>query len=715
MNHTIIKKALNEALAQKYYDELMKIEDEEHIFGVGFTADMKRLIRKTDDKLLYYSKYAAIAACACIAIGCAVLLPNLINSGIRTEPPVTTTPVVESDPESVTTTPEDTSLPIIITTTEGTTTVITTVPDETTLNTDSAVTSEVTTTETTTAPTETTTTPVTTTEEKITETKPDDDADAEDDIVDDDTDADIDSDTPDSDGDVIIDTEEGDDVVIEDDEDDTTVDIENDVETEEDDEVEIEDDCDVEEDDDVDVDEDVDVDDDSVGTEKPVTAETLGHGIAFFLWDNHLEDISGRIYANNGYHVMSFDDGETVIDYLLDYRVDLSFIADYLADQSNAPRITSDYPDINKGDYFAVTVSDIEIKPSDIYKFNDYSMRNEYDYYFNDNPVEDEMDDEDIIEGNEVRVVISRAGYVMVERYDYETVYFDTDDTATTELFGIIDSGKFNESSTVGDFTGQGVTADNMYNAYGYVKSYDLNVFNINFNTAAEREELMSFVNSLSGKKLIRSKDYVEYGGSYVVIGLKDRPAVITIMANKGKLYFSDDRSGWYYINITQAEYEEFTNLICKAGNVAQPYYYKNAYDYLTNAYDFNTVRSVNYSKIEGNTNFEYKIKDEKALADFCNFITEELKTAEYTPGISGGANYVIYVWLSSNCYMTISNDDIIKVLGNKFSASDGFYDRVVEYIKKYAEQNSEELVIEEDDVVINDDVDIAIEDEIDE
>ena len=67
MNHTIIKKALNEALTQKYYDELMKIEDEEHIFGVGFTADMKRLIRKTDDKLLYYSKYAAIAACACIA------------------------------------------------------------------------------------------------------------------------------------------------------------------------------------------------------------------------------------------------------------------------------------------------------------------------------------------------------------------------------------------------------------------------------------------------------------------------------------------------------------------------------------------------------------------------------------------------------------------------------------------------------------------------
>ena len=43
MNHTIIKKALNEALARKYYDELMKTEDEEHIFSVGFTADMKRL------------------------------------------------------------------------------------------------------------------------------------------------------------------------------------------------------------------------------------------------------------------------------------------------------------------------------------------------------------------------------------------------------------------------------------------------------------------------------------------------------------------------------------------------------------------------------------------------------------------------------------------------------------------------------------------------
>ena len=110
MNHTIIKKALNEALTQKYYDELMSSEDEEHIFGTGFTADMKRLIRKTDDKFLYYSKYVAIAACACIAIGCAVLLPNLMNSGIRIEPPVTT-PVVESAPDTGTTTSE-TTLPI---------------------------------------------------------------------------------------------------------------------------------------------------------------------------------------------------------------------------------------------------------------------------------------------------------------------------------------------------------------------------------------------------------------------------------------------------------------------------------------------------------------------------------------------------------------------------------------------------------------------------
>ena len=93
MNYTIIRKALDEALTQKYYDELMNADDEEHIFGVGFVADMKRLIRKTDDKLLYYAKYAAIAACACIAIGCAVLLPNLINSGVDVRPSETTTAV----------------------------------------------------------------------------------------------------------------------------------------------------------------------------------------------------------------------------------------------------------------------------------------------------------------------------------------------------------------------------------------------------------------------------------------------------------------------------------------------------------------------------------------------------------------------------------------------------------------------------------------------
>lgn len=711
MNHTIIKKALNDALTRKYYDELMKTEDEEHIFGVGFTADMKRLIRKTDDKLLYYSKYAAIAACACIAIGCAVLLPNLINSGIRTEPPVTTTPVVESDPESGTTTPEDTSLPIIITT----------APDETTLDTDSAVTTEITT-------TEITTTPVTTTEEKVTETEKEEDEVIDDaegdpiidgDIVDGDTDSD--TATPDSDGDVIIDTEEGDDVVIEGDEDDTTVDIENDVETEEDDEVEIEDDCDVEEDD------VVEDSDDSSGDYEikplPSSVETLNHGIAFFLWDNHLEDISGRIHAISGYGVVEYPDGATGIDYYFgEGRTDLSFITDYLESQKDAPRITENYPDTDAdNDYLVIEISDTDAFTSEIYNFHDYSARNEYGYYFGNEAGEDSMDDEEIYERNSIRVCIRKAGYVHIESYRHETVFFDVDDAATAELFKFVESRKPSSVKTTSDFLKLGVTADNIYSAYGDIRGiYDINIQNVNFDTAVERAELVSFLSKFDGRSLKKHEGSFQYTrGTLVTIGLKDRPTEMDIVAKDGRLYFYIDGMGYYYTDITERELCEFISLICKTGGVAEPYYYTTAYDYLTNVGGVTSFRDVSHRDYKDNAIIRYIINDENKLADFYSFIVGELENAEYDPYAPSGTSFVINVKINDNTYFYISEDDTISIIGNKFYTSEGFYNRVIEYLKKNAEINIEDVEPAEPDIEETDDVmieeDIAIEDEIDE
>ena len=140
--HDIIKKALDEALTEKYYAELMGCEDTDYAFSVGFSSEMKTLIRKTDNKLIYYSKYIAAAACAVVAIGCAVLLPGLMNSEIDVvEPEVITSATTDGDISDVTEkAPEQTTaIPEQTTAVEDAAPVDT---SETTLDTDSAAPSD---------------------------------------------------------------------------------------------------------------------------------------------------------------------------------------------------------------------------------------------------------------------------------------------------------------------------------------------------------------------------------------------------------------------------------------------------------------------------------------------------------------------------------------------------------------------------------------------
>ncbi len=693
MNHKIIKKALSEALEQRYYDELTDSEDEAHIFSTGFTADMKRLIRKTDDKLLYYSKYIAIAACACIAIGCTVLLPNLLNSGIEATSPVTT-PVTESAVESGTTTTETTTLPIIVTTAGGTTAEVTTTPDETAIDTDSAVTTVITT-----APVETTTPPETTTEEKVSESEKTDEA------VD--ADSDNDTDSPDSDGDVIVDTDDGDDVVILPDGDDVEIedDSDDDVTTDSDDDVVVEEDCEEE----VEIEDDYDSSDDYEIKPLPSTVETLNHGIAFFMWDNYLEDIEGRIHAISGYGVVKYPDGASGIDYDFDEgRTDLSFITDYLESQKDAPRITENYPDADN-DYLVITVSDTGVYTSGLYNFCDWSVRNEYSYHFGNGAGEDSMDAEDIMnDRNSVLVCIRKTGYVSIEHPNYETVFFDVDDAATSELFEFVESRKPSSVKTTSDFLNLGVTVDNIYSAYGDIRGiYDINIRNVNFDTAEERTEFASFLSKFDGRSLKKHEGTFQHArATMVTVGLKDRPTVMDIIAKDGRLYFCIDGMGYYYTDITENELREFINLICKTGGVAEPYYYTTAYDYLTNVGGISSFKAVHHSNIENNPIIDYIINDENKLADFCNFIVGELKNAEYDPYAPSGTSFGINVKINDNTYFSISRNDTISIIGNKFYASEGFYSRVMEYLEKNAEIKREEVeeIEPETDVEIADD-----------
>ncbi|MCM1335262.1 MAG: hypothetical protein NC084_05695 [Bacteroides sp.] len=83
--HEILKRALNEALTVPYARELF-VEPTEHVFSAAFEKEMRALIRKTDRVAQKYIRIMAVAACAAIAVGCAVLLPRIMDASIDVHP-----------------------------------------------------------------------------------------------------------------------------------------------------------------------------------------------------------------------------------------------------------------------------------------------------------------------------------------------------------------------------------------------------------------------------------------------------------------------------------------------------------------------------------------------------------------------------------------------------------------------------------------------------
>lgn len=115
--HEILKRALDEALTGAYAAELPG-GAEETVFSEDFEREMRGLIRRTDRPIQKYIPILTAAACAVIAIGCAVLLPRLLSDRIPVEPnedgtvtSVSSAPVIEEPVESTSVTetvPDDT-------------------------------------------------------------------------------------------------------------------------------------------------------------------------------------------------------------------------------------------------------------------------------------------------------------------------------------------------------------------------------------------------------------------------------------------------------------------------------------------------------------------------------------------------------------------------------------------------------------------------------
>ncbi len=715
MDNTIIKKALNEALTQQYYDELMKCGDEEHTFSVGFTADMKRLIRKTDDKILYYSKYVAIAACACIAIGCAVLLPNLINSGIRTETSETTT-VTE------TATAPDETVPVTTTTTTNADFVPSVVPDTTTLDTDSAGPVEITTQATTTETiTETTTPPVTTTEEKVTETDEKDevidDAEVEGEIIDDDTDAD-------TDGDVIVDVEDDggeappeieegdDDAVVDDDADDTVV--------EEDDDVEIEDDSDdvtTDSDDDDVIEEDAVEEDDDDTPPKPFESDTLGGAIAELMFDDPEANIDGRIYTNKLTYMVPNDDGASSLYNLYSTTQNLDFVTEFIIKNKDSVVPAEVREEDYWNDHLIIYIANGPVKDM---IFNDYSDRNQYDVLFGGEDCVD-VEAEDSSSYTRLQSIkVYQSGIISVYGSGYSTTYFEAD---TSELFEKLESLGFSkEPKTVGDIiSDSGITSDNIYKAYANIKDfYDIGLNNAKFDTESDKAMLISFLEKIKDKKLTANTDYVnEYDSCNIRISFKDYGA-LRMCAYKGKLYFADRIEApekWYSTPITQSELEELITITCKAENVSEPSFYHTFGEYREQVKYMTVIENAYINEHQSGVSTSYKITDSEKLKALYDYIMVECESAEYKPYAEvGRGKKTFFVEMNGSAALLFNDSDEIRILGNIFQCSAGTYNRVMEYIKNNSTISAEDYM--EEDVIVDDDTDdfvIEIEDAIEE
>ena len=695
MNHTIIRKALDEALTRKYYDELMGCDDEDYIFGTAFTADMKRLIRKTDDKLLYYSKYAAIAACACIAIGCAVLLPNLINSGVNVEPPVTTTPAVESS----TTTPEETSLPIIITTTEGTTAVSSTTTPETTPDTDPTETSEL-----------TTLPPVTTTEDD----EAVDDAVTDGGIIDDDadTDADTDADSPDTGG--IILPDDGDDCVAlpEDEDEETELDSADDVTIDGDIVDEEDDDCDIEEDDDVEIEDDTDSDSVDINYPEGNTFKEIYE----IYTERKLEDTKVlKVTITNA------DDNNQV--FLSGKIFDLSFVGGYIISQGDSVRLdksAEDGSDVSaenelKGEGRSIFVELGEGELINDVIFYDSSRRENYGEFFRGEFSEDE----------DVEAEVESYNYLTgIKIYENGAAFYrgcvpmQFDSEATAELFRHFDKmGLPDFTNSVDELLDYAeITEDSIISGVAKIFNvYDITISGVNLDTEAEIAGLWDIIDSFKGAKCapssangqIEIKFYVSETFSTIKLIISD------IFTANPNLFIADNEHA-YLVDITQEKAQEIIRYICKCAGVAEPYFYVTAEEYLDYVgVEFEGVKEISARGEINGSSCTYRITDPEKINKLTEMLKVELKNTKYN-GSSSSVSW-LYADFRMEHWSLCLCEGYIKVgpyAASCFEISPDILTKVNKYISENADETIVEEIDVEDDHAVEDDVDI--EEEID-
>lgn len=742
---TIIRKALDEALTSQYNAELTEREDEDYSFSVGFLSDMKNLIRKTDKKLIYYSKYIAAAACAVIAIGCAVLLPNLLRSDIKVDPSKTESATsivtdITTDTTTVTTTPpgdEGANDSAGVMTTEITTDITTeTTPDESVETTPEATTETTPEITTETSPVITDTTPADDEDDTVEDEESGDvngdvvdipdsddvmedddaeidgdvieDADDEEDVVEDadDTDADVDveaDDDVDSEDDVITDDYEDDDVAVEDDEDDTAIE---------------DDDCD---DSDVEGDYIPPVDDDDAnpgcgpGVDLvTVPGETVSEILGYYYRDDVTADVLDELYITHATRGTVYMNPEFI---------DTGFLMDYLKANKDAKRVE------NLSDYDTDHSGSVNIILSNAPKymdrtFRDTSDRNNYAGIFGleDVTEEDDADVED--DYMDVYVDIYPSGLISVQGMDIcnETAFFVADKALTDALISELDSIEVtgNNYSTIGSLLKAfGLTGEGITQGYADIRGiYDITVTNAHIDTAKEKAKLAEILNKYENTKISwhdhRAPNYSEIKLK-IDIGLRDSKTVLSIRATDEVIYFMG-----YIGEVWSAYFDEegmkaLINFVLSCENLPEADFYTNAYDYITERADFSRIKTAIHTDVDNGKIVEYVLNDEKLCEELRTMVLAGFKNAVYEPYNNTGMSRSIIISMG-DWQFGISETGRIRLGACNFKASAEFYNKILAFIKENAVSASEEdmAVEEEDDVEVSidwEDGDIAVDD----
>lgn len=771
--HDIIKKALDEALTEKYYAELMGCEDTDYAFSGGFLSEMKALIRRTDNKLLYYSRYIAAAACAVVAIGCAVLLPVLTGDRVEVTDPSVTTSVITTATDEVavsenTTTPEQTSAPAVSDAAAGTTTITyetaqdtsdddvdsdtddsptspsadstTTVPDSTDVSEDSAA-------------------PVVSADSE----EAADDADADSEAADEEIQGNVtgdenphnqsgikDEEAEDVETEESADEEPADDAVENEAEADDDTDVGTDYDTEADDDwvddgdiwgddaiidgddtIIDGDDAVIEDDSDEDIaedeEDDVVIEDDSDDDENP----GAGGGTDFedlpIIPGNTMREViqnavNGAVFDK--LHISYIDiNNVDLINGVSMYRFDTNilsyeYIREYILSCGDmAPVYPDSYLELLNGEVMSVFLSVVD----ESYRLPVYdgSFRNRYEEYFGGVP-EDDIDEEDaepLDSGDRIFFEICEDGGIIMSGYDGRSAYFKVDSAKAEELFAKIRQMNITETAaTVGNVIDSAeINADNISEGTARIKSlYDITLSNVPVDSAAAKKVVADFFEKYRNAPVRKLSDVpysssVMKNGLQIRFGLNSTSAIMKLIIDSENRAVVSDGRIAYAFDITIDDIKLLMSCICQWVGVPEPVFYETLADYLVDKY-YNCLTYVFYSESNGANGTSYHISTAAKLSAVYNMVLIESENLKYDPFESDTIS--VLQLTTENYGISFTKDGYLRMGQSSFKGTGKLYNDIISYVRANSDitGNSDDEDVTDDEEIMDD---FEIEDDV--